>query len=117
MQQNNSLPAHDKILSPHVRKSGFWNQGSFCFENQVALTRVQNRVPGIQIHSVESRIKDCPEFPYTGPGSGVRDMCKKIYILYIGPGARFSKVPIINRPGKLSPFTLKIKVSIVLHLT
>ena len=24
------------------------------------------------------------------------------------PGARFSKVPIINEPGKLSPFTLKI---------
>ena len=30
---------------------------------------------------------------------------------------RFSKVPIINAPGKLSSFTLKIKVSIVLHLT
>ena len=35
----------------------------------------------------------------------------------LGPGARFSKVPIINGPGKLSPFTLKIEVSIVLHLT
>ena len=34
-----------------------------------------------------------------------------------GPGARFSKVPIINGSGKLSPFTLKIEVSIVLHLT
>ena len=34
-----------------------------------------------------------------------------------GPGARFSKVPIINGPGKLSPFTLKIEVSIVLHTT
>ena len=33
------------------------------------------------------------------------------------PGARFSKVPIINGPGKLSPFTFKIEVSIVLHLT
>ena len=33
------------------------------------------------------------------------------------PGARFSKVPIINGPGKLSPFTLKIEVSIVFHLT
>ena len=32
------------------------------------------------------------------------------------PGARFSKVPIINGPGKLSPFTLKIEVSIVLYL-
>ena len=32
-------------------------------------------------------------------------------------GARFSKVPIINGPGKLLPFTLKIEVSIVLHLT
>ena len=32
------------------------------------------------------------------------------------PGVRFLKVPIINGPGKLSPFTLKIEVSIVLHL-
>ena len=37
--------------------------------------------------------------------------------LGIDPGARFSKVPIINGPGKLFPFTLKIEVSIVLHLT
>ena len=36
---------------------------------------------------------------------------------YSRPGARFSKVPIINGPGKLFPFTLKIEVSIVLHLT
>ena len=35
---------------------------------------------------------------------------------HFGSGARFSKVPIINGPGKLSPFTLKIEVSIVLHL-
>ena len=35
----------------------------------------------------------------------------------LGPGARFSKVPIINGPGKLSPFILKMEVSIVLHLT
>ena len=34
----------------------------------------------------------------------------------IESGARISKVPIINGPGKLSPFTLKIEVSIVLHL-
>ena len=32
-------------------------------------------------------------------------------------GVRFSKVPVINGPGKLSPFTLKIEVSIVLHPT
>ena len=30
-----------------------------------------------------------------------------------GPGARFSKVPIINGPVKLSLFTRKIEVSIV----
>ena len=35
----------------------------------------------------------------------------------LGPGARFSKVPIINGPGKLLPFTLKTGVSVVLHLT
>ena len=34
-----------------------------------------------------------------------------------GPGARFSKVPIINGPVKLLWFTCKIEVSIVLHLT
>ena len=33
------------------------------------------------------------------------------------PGARFSKVPIINGPGKLLPFTLKIEDLMVLHLT
>ena len=33
------------------------------------------------------------------------------------PATRFSKVPIIKGPGKLSPFTLKIEVSIILHLT
>ena len=36
---------------------------------------------------------------------------------WMGPGTRFSKVPIINGPGKLSPLTLKIEVLIVLHLT
>ena len=35
----------------------------------------------------------------------------------LGTGGRFTKVPIINGPGKLSPFTLKIGVSLVLHLT
>ena len=40
-----------------------------------------------------------------------------IGLVETGPGARFSKVPIINGPGKLSPFTVKIEVSIVLHLT
>ena len=35
----------------------------------------------------------------------------------MGPGAPFSKVPIINGPGKLFPFTLKIEVPILLHLT
>ena len=31
-------------------------------------------------------------------------------------GARFSKVPIINGPGKPSPFISKIEVSKVFHL-
>ena len=42
---------------------------------------------------------------------------KQSFNPYISTGARFSKVLIINGPGKLSPFTLKIEVSIVLHLT
>ena len=33
------------------------------------------------------------------------------------PGARFSKVPIIDGPVKLAWFTCTIEVSIVLHLT
>ena len=33
-----------------------------------------------------------------------------------GSGAPFSKVPIINGPGKPSPFILKIEISKVLHL-
>jgi len=40
-----------------------------------------------------------------------------IFAAFAGPGARFSKVPIINGPGNLLPFTLKIAVSVVLHLT
>ena len=32
------------------------------------------------------------------------------------PGARFSKVPIINGPGKLLLFTFKFEVSIVLQI-
>ena len=36
---------------------------------------------------------------------------------YGSSGARFSKVPIINGPGKLLPFTLKTGLSVVLHLT
>ena len=35
----------------------------------------------------------------------------------LSPEARFSKVPTINELVKLSPFTLKIEHSIVLHLT
>ena len=45
--------------------------------------------------------------------AGLRQMMVSIY----WAGARFSKVPIINGPGRLSPFTLKIEVSIVLYLT
>ena len=37
--------------------------------------------------------------------------------LFKVPGACFSKVPIINGSGKLSPFSLKIGVSMVLHVT
>ena len=39
------------------------------------------------------------------------------FLYFFWSGTRFLKVPIINGPGKLSPFTLKIKVLIVLHLT
>ena len=49
--------------------------------------------------------------------SGFRVLDSSLCQYNLGPGARFSKVPIINGPGKLSPFTLKIEVSIVLHLT
>ena len=42
----------------------------------------------------------------------------RIRLTWLGrPGALFSKVAIINGSGKLTPFTLKIEVSIVLHLT
>ena len=39
------------------------------------------------------------------------------FLYFFWSGTRFSKVTIINGPGKLSPFTLKIEVLIVLHLT
>ena len=35
----------------------------------------------------------------------------------LGPGARFSKVPIINGPVKLLLFTCKIEVTVFLHRT
>ena len=52
-----------------------------------------------------------------GKGRILGDWCSLIRGQGKGPGARFPKVPIINGPGKLSPFTLKIEVSIVLYLT
>ena len=42
---------------------------------------------------------------------------KSMMAAFCLPGACFSKVPMINGPGKLSPFSLKIEVSIVLHVT
>ena len=46
-----------------------------------------------------------------------RILCSDWPAILGGPGARFSKVPIINGPGKLSRLPLKIEVSTVLHLT
>ena len=48
----------------------------------------------------------------------VQQILKHLQVLMSrrGAGARFSKVPIINGPGKPSPFILKIEVSKVLHL-
>ena len=53
-----------------------------------------------------------PELEIRGGGVGGRSSKKKNF----GPGTRFSKVPINNRPGEVLPFTLKIEVSIVLQL-
>ena len=36
-----------------------------------------------------------------------------VAVVVSGPGACFSKFPIINGPGKLSPFTLKIEALIL----
>ena len=56
--------------------------------------------------------------PLTSPNPDpISDQKVTLFTPFFRPGARFSKVPIINGPGKLSPFTLKIEVSIVLHLT
>ena len=50
-------------------------------------------------------------------GYGNSETCvTAVTLISHGPGAGSSKVPIINGHGKLSPFTLKIEVSIVLHL-
>ena len=56
----------------------------------------------------------------TSLGLGIRDWGCSVgrnCVQIIRPGACFSKVPIINGPGKLSPFSLKIEVLIVLHVT
>ena len=64
--------------------------------------------------------------PTTGTGNEKRETLRKSKAellpdrdmdIITGSGARFSKVPMINGPGKLSPFTLEIEVSIVLHPT
>ena len=54
-----------------------------------------------------------PGFPNPDP---ISDQNMSFSTPVFGPAARFSKVPIINGPGKLSLITLKIQVSIVLHL-
>jgi len=64
------------------------------------LQKLDNAIHGINLYPLDNAI----DFPNTYPFE------------QLGPGARFSKVPFINGPGKLSPFTLKIEVSIVLHL-
>ena len=43
-------------------------------------------------------------------------LLKKYVIIINAPWTRFLKVPIINGPGKLLLFTLKIEVSIVLQI-
>ena len=66
-------------------------------------------------------MKHCCDIAVTAVGLGQSvdrlTADRKVAVLIPGPGACFSKVPIINGPGKLTPFLLKIEVSIFLHLT
>ena len=55
-----------------------------------------------------------PRSPNPDP---ISDLKMSFFTSVFRPGACFSKVPIINGPGKLSPFSLKIEVSVVLHVT
>ena len=64
----------------------------------------KSKCPGVDADGIQTQKKRCETEECNGRFKA-------------GPGARFSKVPIINGPGKLSPFTLKTEVSIVLHLT
>ena len=75
------------------------------------------RVPGgtVQYRAPRNSWWTCaPGSPNPDPISDQNKM--SISTPVFRPGARFSKVPIINGPGELSPFILKIEVSIVLHL-
>ena len=63
--------------------------------------------------SARTRSQDL--WPFLISDTGLESRRKLITVA--GPGACFSKVPIINGPGKLSPFSKKIEVSIVLHVT
>ena len=45
----------------------------------------------------------------------VKLLAKYVMIIYAS-GARFSKIPILNGPGKLLLFTFKVEVSIVLQI-
>ena len=63
-----------------------------------------------QVFETSVTVNNCPIQDYDHPDDHVQPTYE------MAPGARFSKFPIINGPGKLSPFTIKIEVSIVLHL-
>ena len=64
------------------------------------------------IMKVENKPESCCHFfPFL-------DCEKSLYFSRLSsPGARFSKVPIINVPAKLLLFSSKIEVSIAWHLT
>ena len=80
-------------------------RGSFSFgKMRLTLLAILGLAGDFSGESTEQEVKEA-DFVYA-----------TFNLLIPSPGARFSKVPIINGPGKLSPLTLKIEVSIVLHL-
>ena len=55
--------------------------------------------------------------PYQINHASLNSRHKFCFFSVADPGARFSKVPIINGPAKLLLFAYKIEISTVVHLT
>ena len=127
-KNNSPQSASYTALKQNVAPNPAWLQLSKkktdCFHDSVAITMTcflfKKRYICARVRVLEMTFVGNIFFQtkWSGPNNCSQQVLgnKIISTEHRGPGARFSKVPMIERPGKLSPFTLKIEVSVVLHL-